>query len=335
MILVTGGTGLVGSHLLVRLCENQHQIRATYRTKESISKCQNVFEIQGKSALFLNIEWVYADIEDYFSVKDALQGIDYVYHLAAVVSFDAKRSNEMMKANIEGTANVVNASLEQGIKKLCYVSSVAALGEYEGNKCTDEEALWQKNEFTSDYSISKYYAENEVWRASEEGLNSVIVNPATIIGFGDWTESSSTIIRKVAKGLRFYPPGTNGFVGVDDVVKAIILLMESSISHERFILVSENLSFKTILSTIAKGLNKKAPSIKVSKSIANLLQYLDQLRAFLFGSPLTLTKQTIQTSFSDRCYSSEKLKKALANFKFEPMEESILKACKLYSKESD
>ncbi|MEQ8908343.1 MAG: NAD-dependent epimerase/dehydratase family protein [Vicingaceae bacterium] len=334
MILVSGGTGLVGSHLLMELSSDpNNSIRALYRNKESLSKCKKVFASENKLSQFKTIDWQKADLLDYFSLKDQMQGVKIVYHAAATVSFSAKDAEQMMRVNVEGTAHLANLSLEYGVQKFCFVSSVAALGEYPDKSCSDEDTIWQKTTETSNYSISKYYAENEVWRANQEGLPVVIVNPATILGYGDWTESSSTIIKKASKGLLFYPPGSNGFVGVKDVVKVMKLLMESEIEGERFVLVSENLSFQSIMGLIAQQFGKKLPSIKVNKKAAKLMMYLDQIRALLSGTKPMLTRESLQTAFKQKCYSAAHIKNKL-NFEFEPIEESIEQACKIYRKES-
>lgn len=332
MILVTGGTGLVGSHLLVKLVESQEKVRAIYRNREKLANCKLVFEAYGSAELFDQIEWVKADLLDYFSLKDAFQGIDYVYHAAAVVSFQSKDAGKMIDINVAGTAHIVNLSLDFKVKKLCFISSVAALGSYADNRCTDENALWQKTKTTSSYSISKYYAENEVWRAAEEGLNVVIVNPATIIGFGDWTASSSTIIKKAAGGLTFYPPGSNGFVGVHDVVKAATKLMNSELTNKRYILVSENLRFKKILSNIAREFQHKPPKLKAGKRLAKILLVLDQFRALITSKKAILSKETLHTAFNDKCFSNERIKNELG-FEFQPMSEVIAESCQLYRKE--
>jgi len=319
MILVSGGTGLIGSHLLHTLLEKKSAIRAIYRSEESLQKTQKVFESYDSNHSIDEVEWVKADITDYYSLKDIFPGITKVYHCAAMVSFDARDVDAMMKINIEGTENMVNLSSEFNVEKFCYVSSVAALGKYPDHKCTDEDALWQHSKDSSNYSISKYYAENEVWRASEEGLEVVIVNPATVIGFGNWDESSSAIVKRVYDGLRFYTGGSNGFVGVQDVIRAMTVLMESEITNERFLLVSENLTFKKLLQTIATGLGKKPPTLLASKKLANILLKLDQFRAFILQSRSVLTKESVQTAYKDKCYSATKIQTKLG-FEFAPME---------------
>lgn len=329
MILVTGGTGLVGSHLLHFLLSRKEGVKAVYRSEESIEKTRSVFKAYDAEKLFDSILWVKADISDYFSLEDIFDNIDYVYHCAAVVSFDRKWADKMNEINIEGTEHLVNLSLQHQVKKFCFVSSVASLGEYADGKCADEDTLWAHTKTTSEYSTSKFYAESAVWRAAEEGLNVVIVNPATIIGYGSWEESSTAIIKKVATGLNYYTTGSNGFVGVTDVVKAMYLLMNSEVSSERFVLVSENWSFKKLLEQIALGLGKKPPQKEAPRGIANLLRRLDEARYFLFGSSTVLTKQTVATAYRQHCYSAEKIKNRF-NFQFEPMESVIQKVTLLF-----
>jgi dihydroflavonol-4-reductase len=324
MILVTGGTGLVGSHLLHLLLKSGEKVKATYRTAASLKKAEKVFSSYKAENLYKQVNWVQADVADYFSLEDIFEGITHVYHCAAVVSFDRRKADSMFEVNVEGTKNMVNLSLINGIQKFCYVSSVASLGSYADGRCTDEEAIWAHSDETSYYSITKYYAENEVWRAAEEGLNTVIVNPATILGFGNWEESSTAIIKKVNDGLNYYTTGKNAFVGVSDVVRAMHVLMNSEVSDQRYVLVSENWSFKKLLSEIALGLGKNPPKKEAPRWLANLLRRLDEARYFIFGSKTVLTKQSVDTAFRKKCFSAAKIRKEL-QFEFEPMENVIKK----------
>ena len=329
MILVTGGTGLVGSHLLHLLLKNGEKVKATYRSKKSLEKAEKVFASYHAQQLFNQINWVEADVTDYFSLEDIFEDVTHVYHCAAVVSFDRRKSDKMYEINVDGTKNMVNLSLIHSIQKFCYVSSVASLGSYADGRCTDEEAIWTHSDETSYYSITKYYAENEVWRAAEEGLNTVIVNPATIIGFGNWEESSTAIIKKIHDGLNFYTPGSNAFIGVADVVKAMHLLMNSEISDQRYILVADNWRFQKLFTHIAQGLGKKPPQKEAPRWLANLLRRLDEARYFIFGSKTVLTKQSVDTAFRKKCFSAEKIRKEL-QFEFEPMETVIEKVTRQF-----
>ena len=318
MILVTGGTGLVGSHLLHLLLKNGEKVKATYRSTYSLEKTKKVFASYNANELFEHVNWVQADVADYFSLEDIFDEVTHVYHCAAVVSFDRRNADKMYEINVEGTKNMVNLSLLNGIEKFCHVSSVASLGSYADGRCSDEEAIWTHSNETSYYSITKYYAENEVWRAAEEGLNTVIVNPATIIGFGDWEESSTAIIKKINDGLNYYTPGSNAFIGVKDVVKAMHQLMNSTISDQRYVLIADNWSFQKLFTHIAKGLGKRPPQNAAPRWLANGLRRFDEMRYFLLGSKTVLTKQSVDAAFRQKCFSAKKIKTEL-QFEFEPM----------------
>ena len=244
MILVTGATGLVGSHLMLQLLQDNQPVSAIYRTNHSIQNTRSVFALYGHEALFDRIDWIEADITDIPALEFAFRNIDYVYHCAACISFDPADEELLRKTNIEGTANVVNFCLQYGIKKLCYVSSIAALGDLkEGEQTITEETEWNPEKSHSDYAISKYGAEMEIWRGQQEGLEVVIVNPGVILGPLFWESGSGEIFTRVANGLLFYTKGTTGFTTVEDVVTIMTKLMESDVHGERFIIISKNVSF--------------------------------------------------------------------------------------------
>lgn len=331
MILVSGGSGLVGSYLIRELLRKGERVRAIYRSQSSIEKARMLFEVLEEQAAFEQIEWFHADLLDLPALEDSFKGVKKVYHAAAMVSFQPKDRADMFEINIEGTANMVNLALEFGIEKFCFVSSVAAIGKYRNGDCSDEEALWQNSKQTSDYAISKFYAENEVWRAAEEGLKMVIVNPSTIIGFGDWKFSSNALFKRVSEGLPFYPPGRNGFVAVEDVVSAMIQLMDSTVEKERFILSSENIRYRQLFQGIADGLNKKVPKISLRKWQAFGYMYVERILAFLGLKSQSISRANIRTAFSDRCYSNEKVKDQLG-MKFIPISKATVMSGKLYRK---
>ena len=323
MILVTGGTGLVGAHLLLNLAENEDSIRAIYRNSTKIEKTKSLFSLHQKAALFSKIDWVQADITDVPSLEIAFQNVDYVYHCAGFISFDPNDEEKLRKINIEGTANVVNFCLAYDIKKLCHVSSIAAFGNVTSDKILiDEEVEWNADLYHSDYAISKYGAEMEVWRAQQEGLQVVIVNPGVILGSTIWHERSGAIFTKVKNGLKFYTLGETGYVGVKDVVSIIIQLMKSSIIGERFCLVSENVNYQKIINTIAKNLNKPKAKIHAKHWTTGILWRIDWFSNTFFRTKRTLSKHAATTIHNLDKYSNSKIKNAL-NFEFQSIDKVI------------
>ena len=330
MILVTGGTGLLGSHFLLEITRSGKNVRALKRRNSNTDMIRKVFSyyVDDPDILLNRIEWVDGDLLDFASVEDALEGIDEVYHAGAVVSFYPKDHKAMLKVNIEGTANLINLCLEKGIKKFCYVSSVATLGRADNNGSTDEETHWQQNSKNSVYSISKYGAEREVWRGMEEGLNAVIVNPSVILGPGFW-EDNSGFFSLVWKGLRYYPRGINGFVDVRDVARAMVVVMEKNLFNQRFIVSANNLSYQQVFTLIAKQLDKPAPSILVPPVLTHMAWRFEAVRSALTGSVPEVTKEMANTSNQHFFYSNDKIRKTLG-FEFLSLDESIKETCGLF-----
>jgi len=328
MILVTGGTGLVGTRLLFDLVADGKQVRAIKRKSSSLVMLEKIFHVLSDRAdeLLKQIEWVEGDVQDYLSLESAIQGIEQVYHCAAVVSFDPKDKPMMMRINVDGTANLVNAALAAGIKKLCFVSSVAALGRAEENIMIDENGDWTDSKENSAYAKSKYAAEREVWRGVAEGMNAVIVNPSIIIGPGDPHKSSAKLLATAMKGNPFYTEGVNAFVDVRDVSRTMIRLMESEIVNERFIINQGNYSYRHIFNLMAEGFGKKLPRIEVKPWMFEILWRLDKFRSLISGTSPLITRETARTSGKRYLYSNEKICKALG-FNFIPIENSIKDNC--------
>ena len=313
MILVTGGTGLVGSHLLVRLVQENEPIRAIYRTLESIEKTKKVFSYYTNlsKGVFSNIEWVQADITDVPSMIPAFKGVKKVYHCAAVISFDPTAYRTMRKVNIHGTAIIANLAIDAKVEKLCFVSSIATIGDDPKKEFANEENDWGGNQKNNGYAITKYGAETEVWRASQEGVDVVIINPGVILGSGFWDSGSGKMFSQIHKGFQFYSEGVTGFVGVKDVINAMVQLMQSNCKNERFILVSENKSFKEVLFSIAEAFGKKKPTRCVQPWQASLLWRWEWLVSKTTSRKIRMSKYTAKTLFRKTYYSSEKCKKQL------------------------
>lgn len=330
MILVTGGTGLLGSHLLFELVRLGKPVRALKRERSDTSMVHKIFSyyLSDPDESFQKIEWVDADLLDFTALEDALDGVSEIYHCGAMVSFHSKDHPLMLKVNIDGTANLVNLSFEKKIRKFLYVSSVSTLGRNHSAGLTDEETFWKTSIKNTAYSISKYGGEREVWRGMEEGLNAVIVNPSVILGPGFW-EGTSGLFTLLHKGLKYYPKGVNGYVDVKDVVKSMILLMDSNIFNERFIINSENVSYRQLFNWIAEYLRKPTPSIYVSPALSQLAWRIEVIRSFITRSRPELTKDMAITTSQRYLYKNDKIRRALG-IGFIPVEESIKDTCRIF-----
>lgn len=331
MILVTGGTGLVGSHLILQLLQDGEKIRATHRANSdlnNVAKTAFYYNIDFDS-LKDNLEWVQVDLLDVITLHEAFEGIKTVYHCAAIVSFHPKAVSALLNDNPASTANVVNLALENKVEKLVYVSSVAALGRKAEHEYITEQSDWVESKNNSNYAKGKYKAEMEVWRAIQEGLNAVIVNPSIIIGPGNWRKGSSAMFRLMAHGLKYYTLGTNAYVDVRDVVDIMVKLMRSDIAEERFIVAAENLSYKKFFEFIAEGFEIRPPHRKVSPMLSEFLWRMERLRTMLFGGKPFITRETSRTAQKTYYYDNSKVKKVL-DYEFRRVEDSIKDICDYY-----
>ena len=334
MVLVTGATGLVGSHVLLHLSENDESIRAIYRTAEGVQKTRSIFSLYGKDAFFSKINWIQADITDIPSLENVFENIDAVYHCAAFISFDPEDEEKLRKTNIEGTANIVNFCLAKGVRKLCHVSSIATLGDLkEHETIINEETEWNPEKPHSDYAISKFGAEMEIWRGFQEGLEVVIINPGVIIGPAtnkpDWKTGSCEIFSRISDGLPFYTKGSTGFVGVSDVARIMLMLMKSDVNGERFIVISENVSFENMLKKVASALNVKAPTIYGRKWMTEISWRFEWILAAFFLQKRKMSKAMARALHSNNLISNEKIIGAL-DYKFGSVDDCVNKTAKIF-----
>lgn len=331
MILLTGATGLLGSHIAYELLQQGKKIRALKRKDSNSVLTEKIFSFYtSKHIELLNaIEWAEGDVLDLGSLEDAMVGITHVYHCAAMVSFLPKEKDKMMQVNIEGTANVVNAAMHAGVKKLCHISSIAALGStIDGNMIT-EETWWKNNPSNSYYAISKYGAEREVWRAAEEGLNVVIVNPSFIIGPGDTSKSSSEAFGILRKGASWYTNGVNGYVDVRDVAHAAIKLTESDVLNQRFILNAANLSYRSFFDKVLVQLNRPKTKREAGKILLGFAWRIEKLLAAIAGRNPIITKEKVGYALQISQYDGSKIQKTI-NFNYRNIDTSIMEICKFY-----
>jgi dihydroflavonol-4-reductase len=315
MILVTGGAGLLGNELITQLLAQGKQVKAIYNNSPLADfKSVNLTQLQ-------------CNILDVVGLEEAMKDVEEVYHCAAIVTFNPKRKMEMFKINIEGTANIVNAALDAGIKKMVYVSSVAALGRIREDEPINETMNWTEETSNSNYGQSKYLAELEVWRGIGEGLNAVMVSPVIILGAGDWNGGSSKIFQSVYNEFPWYADGTTGFVDVRDVATAMTQLMDSDITAQRFILSAENKSYREVFNLIAKAFGKKPPYKKVTPFIAKIVWRLEAIKSFFTKQDPLVTRETAITALAKVRFDNDKLKKFMPGFTYRKMETTIADTC--------
>ena len=315
MILVTGGAGLLGKCLIKKLLENDEKVKAIYN-KTTLPNFNNP-----------NLITEQCDILDVYALEDAMQNITEVYHCAGLVSFNPKDEKKLFSINVDGTANVVNAALNAGVKKFVHVSSVAAIGRIRPGELINEKMEWTPETSNSRYGYSKYLGEMEVWRGVAEGLDAVVINPSIILGPGNWNEGSTKIFKSVYDEFPWYTEGVSGFVDVEDVAAAMIALMKSDITAEKFIVSAENISYQHLFNMIARAFNKKEPSKKVTPFMAALTWRLESIKSKFTGSSPLLTKETVNTALTKVKYDNSKLLSALPNFEYQSLQKSIEKIC--------
>lgn len=334
MILVTGGTGLLGSHLVIDLFKKGESIRVLSRQSDWPVSFKNLLDFYDidRQAFDLKVTLCSGDICDIVSIQDALSECEYVYHCAGLVSFEQSDYNALMQINVVGTANVINACLScEKIKKLCYVSSTAALSKNQKGGLIREDGNWTRDNTSTNYAKSKFLAEREVWRGQEEGLNTVIVNPCVILGPCDWNLSSGAIFKNGWKGIKYHTRGGNAFVDVRDVSNIMIQLMSSSISEDRFLLIGENLSFKSLLQQVNSAFGNSKETKLASPFMTGIGRRLEALRCYITGTRPRITKETAKSANQTNEFSNQKIK-SLLNHEFIPIKESIGFAARFFKK---
>jgi nucleoside-diphosphate-sugar epimerase len=335
MILVTGGTGLLGTHLLYKLTAQQKNVRAIYRTQQKLETVKKVFSYYTDSVdvLFNAIEWVEADITDVPALDSAFKSVNQVYHCAANLSFNPKDYKISRSVNVEGTANIVNLCLSHKITKLCHVSSIATLGE-DVKGLINETTPWDlENNKKNIYAITKYDAELEVWRGVHEGLDVVIVNPGVILGSGFWNSGTGELFKKAANGFNYFTTGSVGVADVNTVVDTMITLTESDVVNEQFVVVSKNVSYQQLLETIIKAFGKTKLLKKVQRWQLLVFLQLDILKSVLTGSKRSLYKANINSAFKQLYYDNSKLKNTI-DYQHLSLIESVSGIVENYKKDS-
>ena len=321
-VLVTGGTGFLGAYILKNLVEKGIAVRAIRRSNKTPFFLSP--EILG------SVEWMEGDVLDTVLLHEAMQNITAVIHSAAIISFHGKDRQEMYRVNVEGTANVVNSAIENNVKRLVHVSSVAALGRKKIAEKVSEDRKWEEQKNNTHYAITKHKAELEVWRGFAEGLEGVIVNPSTILGFGNWHQSSNAIFKNAYKEFSWYTRGINGFVGVEDAAEAVVQLLLSSITGKRFIVNAENISFQKLFNLIADGFSKQKPHREATPLMGEIVWRLEALKSFFTGSKALLSRETARVAHSRTEFDNAAMLQALPQFSYTPIETVIKNSCQKY-----
>lgn len=338
MILVTGGTGLVGSHVLFNLLQSGQKVRALKRPTSNLKLVNKIssYYSEDSEILLERIEWVEGDILDYFSLEELLTGITEIYHCAAMVSFHANDDDSMLNNNVKGTANLINAALYHHVKKFCHVSSIAALGKTQDGTEIDEDTYWTPSRRKSAYSLSKFFSEMEVWRGIEEGLDAVIVNPSIILGPGNWDIGSPKLFQAIWKGLKYYTKGETGFVDVRDVAAAMICLTGDSnfqnTKNQRFILNAGNISYQTFFNKIADALQKPRPKTFASDMILQIAWRAARLASFFSGKRPSITRDTVSGTNRINHYNGKKICK-MTGFSYRSLDVTIRDISKMFLKD--
>lgn len=338
MIFVTGGTGLVGAHLLFELTKSGKKVKALKRASSNLKQVLKTFAYYTNKPqeLFDRIEWVNGDVLDYYALEKTLEGISEIYHCAAIVSFHPKERQKMIANNVEGTANIVNAAIENGIKKICHVSSIAALGKLQDGEPITEETNWIPSKKNSGYSESKFFSETEIWRGIEEGLDAIIVNPSIIFGPANWETGSAQMFKTIWDGMKFYTKGTTGFVDVNDVVRSMILLMDKTnfeeCKNQRYLCNAENLSYQNVFGQIADGLNKSRPSIWANDLLLAFAWRISTFASWLTQKPPTITKETASGRNEINNFDGSKITRILG-YNYLPISDSIKNTTAFFRKD--
>lgn len=310
-VLVTGGTGFLGAYILQALVQSGIAVRAIRRSARLPFFLPA--DVAGK------VEWVAGDVLDVVSLEEAMEGADAVIHSAAVVSFDTADHALMQQVNVEGTANVVNMAVEKGVRRLVHVSSVAALGRTPQHELVNEQRKWVESKHNTQYARTKHQAEMEVWRGFAEGLEGVIINPSTILGYGNWHQSSCAIFKNAYNEFPWYTDGTNGFVGVEDVAAAAVQLLLSETHGKRFIVSAENIPFRQLFNLMADAFGKKRPHLHATPLLGAMAARLESAKSLFTGKKPLLTPETARVAQSHTRFDNSALLQVLPGFAYSPL----------------
>jgi nucleoside-diphosphate-sugar epimerase len=329
-ILVTGGTGMVGAHLLHKLSGKGYNIFTTYRDKQSILKAEKIFSFYTDKYKDISdsINWIECDLTDRNMLKKLFSEVDCVINCAAVISFSPGDEKSVISSNIDIASSVVDSCLESDVKRLIHLSSIASLGDTENGEEHTEENIWKSSKNKSAYSISKFESEMEVWRGIYQGLNAIILNPSIIIGPGDWDSGSPSIIKQIDKGLPFYTNAYNGYTSVYHVTDAIYSALKGTEEGKRYIVSSDNLSYKDLIYTICNTLKRKAPGKLIKRWLFKPITFIGEVFNRI-GIRNKFNKQLEKSIFNSYFYNGTLITKEL-DFRYSDLKKDITTIVNIY-----
>ena len=323
--MVTGASGLVGSHLVRHLVERGYtRVSALVRKGSDLRLLKPVLP---------QIELVYGDLLDVPDLEDALRGREWVFHCAAMISHHPKLRQQMERVNVEGTANVVNIALDYGVARFVHVSSTAALGRRKNLRSINERTEWEPSSWNSHYAKAKYRAELEVWRGVAEGLPALIANPSVVIGPGHWDRGAQKWFTNARRGMKFYPPGANGFVGANDLARFLLLLAQDERSGERYVVSAENRAYRDIFNEISDALNVARPSLAVTPIIKSAAWRWEWFKSTLTAGLPLVTRETANNSMRKFWYENTRSVEEF-NFAYTPINDVIRETAQAFLTEN-
>lgn len=312
--LVTGATGFLGSVLARQLVDRGDDVRIFRRRTSSLDLLDPVSD---------EVEHVIGDLRNPFILQDAMRGIDRVFHVAACLGYSRQVRDQLFEINVRGTARVVNAALAERVDRLVYTSSMAALGgPAPTQEIVDESNRWSNGRRASAYADSKHKAELEVYRGQEEGLDVVIVNPSLIFGPEDPNTGTMRLVERIENGrLPGVPPGQINVVDVIDVAHGHIAAMERGHPGERYFLGSEDLSWRTLIDTLARALGVDPPRYTIPKTALVGLGLAAEAASYLTRRPPRFSREMARAAVNHHGYSNKKTVDTLG-IEFRPFAET-------------
>lgn len=318
-ILITGGTGFIGSNLADALLQRGYAVRILRRRSSNLVNVEH-----------LPVEHRVGDVRDVGSLREAMRGCDTVFHTAAIVSFWRPLHQLQYEVNVGGTRNVVDACLKENIERLVHTSSIAAIGHPTSGMLADEITPFNWQHVESGYKNSKHMAEQEIKRGVERGLNAVMVNPAVVIGPGDIHFNGGKIIRSVKRHQAlFYIKGGMNIVFVEDVVRGHISAAVKGKTGERYILGGENLTHKQAFQMTAQVVGGVIPRIRMPISVLRVAAKLFDAAGTLLKREPMVTSELFFGAGLQNWYSSEKAQRELG-YTITPFREALEKTYRWY-----